>query len=165
MRLELSQCTVRLMQLTDAPSLARHGNNPNVSDNNNLPSPMTLDAAEAWIQARLDQSSRLLCAIEAQGEAIGAIALIFQPEQKRHSAEIGFWLGEKYWNRGIATEAVQAFTEYGFTEHGLSRIYAHVFAWNLASMRVLEKCGYQQEGWLRQECDQGREGCRPGFVR
>ena len=111
---------------------------------------MTLDAAEAWIKARLDQSSRMLCALEAQGEAIGAITLVFQPEPKHHSAEIGFWLGEQYWNKGIATEAVRAFTQYGFREHGLSRIYAHVFAWNVASMRVLEKCGYQREGLLRQ---------------
>ena len=149
MRLELSNCVVRLMQSSDAAALARHGNNPNIAVNTSLPSPMTLDAAQQWIKTRLEQSSRLFCAIEVDG-VIGAISLIFQPEPKRHSAEIGLWLAEEYWNKGIATEAVRALTEYGFTEQGLTRIFAHVFEWNLASMRVLEKCGYKREGWLRQ---------------
>jgi RimJ/RimL family protein N-acetyltransferase len=155
MRLELSKCVVRLMQLNDAPGLARHGNNPNVSANNNLPLPMTLDAAQQWLEARLNQSTTVLCAIEVDWEVVGAIGLTVQPGLKSHSAEIGFWLGEKYWNKGITTEAVRAFTEYGFTQHGLSRIYAHVFSWNAASMRVLEKCGYQREGWLRQSVVKG----------
>ncbi len=150
MRLELSKCIVRPVELSDAPALAKHGSNPRVSINNHLPSPMTLDAAEQWVKTRLDQSSTVLCAIEVHGEVVGAIGLTVQPGPKSHSAEIGFWIGEDHWNKGITTEAVRAFTEYGFTQHGLSRIYAHVFGWNTASMHVLEKCGYQREGSFRQ---------------
>ena len=149
MRLELSKCVVRPMQFSDAVALAKHGNNPKVAINTSLPSPMSIDTAQQWLKIRLEQSSRLFCAIEVDG-AVGAISLIFQSEPKHHSAEIGYWLGEEYWNKGIMTEAVQALTEYGFSERNLSRIYAHVFSWNTASMRVLEKGGYQREGWLRQ---------------
>ena len=67
----------------------------------------------------------------------------------RCSAEIGYWLGEAYWGRGIVTEAVSALTQWAFDNFDLSRIYAGVLEWNPASMRVLEKAGYQLEGRLR----------------
>ena len=68
----------------------------------------------------------------------------------RRSCEIGYWLARALWNRGIVTEAVQAITEYAFGPLDLVRVQTGVFAWNEASMRVLEKCGYEREGVLRQ---------------
>ncbi len=67
----------------------------------------------------------------------------------RHSAEIGYWLGEPFWGQGIATKAVRALTEYAFAHLDLVRIYGTVFEWNPASARVLEKAGYTHEGRLR----------------
>ena len=72
-----------------------------------------------------------------------------QKDVYHRSAEIGFWLGEQYWGRGIATEAEKAFTEYVFDTFDVCRIFARVFEWNPASARVLEKCGYTLEGLLR----------------
>jgi RimJ/RimL family protein N-acetyltransferase len=65
------------------------------------------------------------------------------------SAEIGYWLGEPFWGRGITTEALVAVTRYAIETHGLTRLYSVPFAWNTASCRVLEKAGYLLEGRLR----------------
>jgi RimJ/RimL family protein N-acetyltransferase len=65
------------------------------------------------------------------------------------TAEIGYWLGEPFWGRGIATAAVAAFTAHAFADLGLRRVFARVLEWNPASARVLEKCGYALEGRLR----------------
>ena len=68
---------------------------------------------------------------------------------KSHRAEIGYWLAKPYWNRGIMTAVVKKVCQYGFKEFGLVKITAHVFATNPASGRVLEKCGFEQEGFLK----------------
>ncbi len=88
-------------------------------------------------------------AIEVEGEAAGSIGLELGEDVARRSAEIGYWLGEAHWGRGIATEAVRTVTAYGFEQLDLVRIFANVFAWNPASMRVLEQAGYVLEGRLR----------------
>ena len=67
----------------------------------------------------------------------------------RRSAEIGYWLGEPFWGRGIATAALRAVTDYAFAQHDLVRLHAAVYEWNPASARVLEKVGYVLEGRLR----------------
>ncbi|MGH7406412.1 MAG: GNAT family N-acetyltransferase [Candidatus Methylomirabilales bacterium] len=83
------------------------------------------------------------------GEAVGRIGLDLQTDVHRRSAEIGFWLAEPYWGRGIATEAVRAMTDFAFATFDLCRIFAGVFEWDPASVRVLEKAGYAYEGRLR----------------
>jgi RimJ/RimL family protein N-acetyltransferase len=82
-------------------------------------------------------------------EAVGGIGFTLQQDVAFRSAEIGYWLGEEFWGRGIATEALKAVTEHAFNEYDLCRLYAHVFEWNQASARVLEKAGYEFEGRLR----------------
>ena len=76
------------------------------------------------------------------GEAVDGIGLTLKSDVERCSAEIGYWLGEAVWGKGIATAAVQALTYYGFKTFGLTRIFAVPFANNPASMRMLEKAGY-----------------------
>jgi RimJ/RimL family protein N-acetyltransferase len=88
-------------------------------------------------------------AIVVDGEAVGGIGIVLQPDVFRRSAEIGYWLGEQYWGRGIVTEALRALTEYAFANFDLCRIYAGVFESNPASMRVLEKAGYAFEGRMK----------------
>ena len=83
------------------------------------------------------------------GEAVGGIGFTPQHDVERRSAEIGYWLAEEFWGRGIATEALIAVTEYAFANFDLCRLYAHVFDWNGASARVLEKAGYEFEGRLK----------------
>ena len=74
------------------------------------------------------------------------IGLIVQKDVYRKSAEIGYWIGEPFWGMGIATKAVEPITEYGFMELELNRIYTGVFEYNTASMKVLEKNGFEKEG-------------------
>ena len=151
MELKLTKCTIRDWREGDEPSLARHGNNRKIWLNvrDAFPHPYTMSDAEHWVRTARSASPVTAFAIEADLAAVGAIGLRLRDDVFRHSAEIGYWLAEEYWGRGIATEAVVAVTEYGFSTFGLHRIYAGVFASNPASMRVLRKAGYQLEGVMR----------------
>ena len=88
-------------------------------------------------------------AIAVDDQAVGGIGFVLHPDVERVSAEIGYWLAEPFWGRGITTDALRAVTKYAIESHGLTRIYAVPFAWNVASCRVLEKAGYVLEGRLR----------------
>ena len=108
------------------------------------------------------------CAIVVSDEAIGGIGLTLGTDVFRRSAEIGYWLGEPFWGRGIATEALRAVTEYAFRHFDICRLEAGVFDWNPASARVLEKVGYVREGRARLGVTKdGRTGDRVlhGLVR
>lgn len=149
MEISLSHARLRPLRKGDENSLARYANNRNVWRNlrDTFPHPYTLDDARDWLQRVSGRETHY--AIEVGGEAVGGISLRLQPDVARHSAEIGYWLGEAHWGRGIMTEAVREVTAYGFTRFDLIRIYACVFEWNTASARVLKKAGYQFEGRRR----------------
>jgi RimJ/RimL family protein N-acetyltransferase len=148
--LKLGLCTVRSWGPSDAPSLATHANNRKVWLNlrDRFPHPYTLADGEAWIGSVHGKVPETHWAIDVEGSAVGGIGLVLRDDVYRRSAEIGYWLGETFWRRGIATEAVRAVTEHGFASFDLCRIHAGVFEWNAASMRVLEKAGYVCEGRL-----------------
>jgi len=88
-------------------------------------------------------------AIVVDGAAVGGIGFVAQSDVDRMSAEVGYWLGEAFWGRGIATEALVAVTRHAVDRHGLTRLFALPFASNIASCRVLEKAGYTLEARLR----------------
>jgi RimJ/RimL family protein N-acetyltransferase len=118
------------------------------------------DAAAYIRRARATQPETNF-AIDVDGEAAGGIGFMLQQDVERVSAEIGYWLGEAYWGRGICTDALRALTAYAIEQHGLTRVYALPFAHNVASCRVLEKAGYSLDGLLRRSaikdsriCDQ-----------
>ncbi len=118
-----------------------------------LPHPYPAGAAEAWIadqQRDYEAGTSINFAILLKAEEIliGAIGLDFVPEH--HHARLGYWLGKPYWNKGYATEAVNAVLAYGFTRPDLHRIYAGHFLNNPASGRVLQKAGMTYEGRLRE---------------
>ncbi len=114
-----------------------------------FPHPYTHADAEEWIALNAKQTTLSTFAIcDAEGP-IGSVGLTLRDADYRHSAEIGYWLGQPFWGRGIATTAVKAATTYAFESLALTRIEAHIFARNLASARVLEKAGYHREGYLR----------------
>src|SRR6476661_6764681 len=145
MRIELSNCVIRSPQLNDAASLVKHANNPAVWANllDVFPNPYTTTDANEWLQKAGQQVRPTEFAIAVHDELIGVIGFQLLSDEQRHFAEIGYWLGQEYWGRGIATEAVRAITSYVFSgHHEIRRLYARVFEWNVASMRVLEKCGY-----------------------
>ena len=151
MELSLGHFTIRDWRHGDEESLARHANNPKIWRNvrDHFPHPYTLDDARRWIEKTTTETASTNFAIDVDGAAVGGIGLVLQADIFRRSAEIGYWLGEEFWGRGIVTEAVRAMTEYGFSNFDICRIYAGVFEWNPASMRVLEKAGYELEGRMK----------------
>ena len=151
MRIELSKSAIRSLRMSDAPSVVKHGNNFNVWINltDRFPHPYTLIHAYAWLKQHVGIAPETSFAIEVEGAYAGEIGFLPLQGEHRLCAEIGYWLGEEYWGLGIATEAVRAMTEYLFVKHNLVRLHAHVFEWNSASIRVLEKCGYIREAVLR----------------
>ena len=151
MRIELGEWCIRSFVATDAESIAKYANNRRISLNlrDRFPYPYTRADAEGFVAAAGTQRPESDFAIASAREVIGGIGFHAQSDVHRLTAEVGYWLGEPYWGRGIATHALHAFTEWVFATTPLVRLYAHVFAWNPASARVLEKAGYTLEGRLR----------------
>ena len=131
--------------------MAAHANNRRVSIHlrDRFPYPYTPAHAHAFIAASLASAPETNFAIAVGRDAVGGIGFTLHDDIERISAEIGYWLGEAYWGRGITTEALAAVTQYAIREHGLTRVYAIPFDGNVASCRVLEKVGYVCEGRMR----------------
>jgi len=152
MRLVLTRCEIRSWERGDIRALVRHANNHKIwrDVRDQFPFPYTLIDAELWIRTARSMRPETSFAIVVEDQAVGAIGVELKEDVYRRSAEIGYWLGEAHWGKGIVTEALRAMTDWAFDHFDLCRIYAHVFEWNPASLRVLEKAGYQLEGRLRQ---------------
>jgi ribosomal-protein-alanine N-acetyltransferase len=151
MHLTLKTCEIRSWRSDDLESLVRHANNRNIWINvrDRFPHPYTMRDGRTFLKQARGQRPETAFALAVGGEAAGGIAFQLQADVERVSAEIGYWLGEPFWGRGIGTEALVALTRYAIATHGLTRVYAVPFAWNTASCRVLEKAGYVLEGRLR----------------
>jgi RimJ/RimL family protein N-acetyltransferase len=151
MRIDLGEWCIRSFAATDAESIARYANNRRVSINlrDRFPYPYTRADAEAFLDLARVQRPESDFAIAGRDEVIGGIGFHRQSDVYRLSAEIGYWLGEPFWGRGIATKAVRALADWVFATTPLVRLYAHVFDWNPASARVLEKAGFTFEGRMR----------------
>lgn len=147
----IGDLTVRDIRIEDAASIARYADNPRVAAylRDVFPHPYALADAEGFLEQMIQQEPRTVFAIVTEGEAIGIIGLTLGEDVHRFTAELGYGLGEPFWGRGIMTDAVQVVTEYGFSELGLFRIHAGVYAGNVGSARVLEKAEFAYEGRLR----------------
>ena len=151
MQLTLNRCDVRSWRTADAESLCRHANNRSIWLNlrDAFPHPYTKHDARAYIRSVRDRAPETTFAIAVDEEAVGSIGFVLRTDVERVSAEIGYWLAEPLWGRGITSEALVAVTRHAIDTHRLTRLYALPFAWNLASCRVLEKAGYVLEARLR----------------
>jgi len=151
MVLSLSHCDVRSWRADDLTSLVMHADNRKVWLNlrDRFPHPYTRRDGREFLRGVQAQRPETAFAITVDGEAVGGIGFVPLGDVERVSAEIGYWLGEPFWGRGIVTEALIAVTRYAIDAHGLTRIFAVPFAWNHQSCRVLEKAGYVLEGRLR----------------
>lgn len=147
----LTTCVVRNWRPGDAESLQRHADNRKIWINlrDRFPHPYRLDDAHAFLKMATSMAPQTYFAIEVEGQAAGGIGYLPHEDVERVSAEIGYWLGEQFWNRGITTDALAAVTALAIERHGLTRVYALPFEYNTASCRVLEKCGYVLEARLR----------------
>jgi RimJ/RimL family protein N-acetyltransferase len=114
-----------------------------------FPHPYSREDARAFIVAATSAAPETNFAIALDGAVVGGIGFTLHDDVERVAAEIGYWLGEPFWGRGITTAAVQAVTAHAVRTHGLTRVWAVPFAWNPASFRVLEKAGYVREGVMR----------------
>jgi RimJ/RimL family protein N-acetyltransferase len=151
MHLQLTRCTIRSWANDDVASLVKYADNRKIWLNlrDRFPHPYTRRDGRDFIQLARSQRPETMFAIDVGGEAAGGIGFVPNSDVERVSAEIGYWLGEPFWGRGIATEALAAVTRYAVDTHHLTRVYALPYARNVASCRVLEKAGFTLEARLR----------------
>jgi len=140
---------ISLEKITDKhrDSLERLLNNENVSKwLLHVPFPYSLSDADEFIEKCKSNKADHLFAIEKDGVHTGGIGIHIKGE---HKAEIGYWIGEEYWGKGIATEALKKIIAIALNDLKLKRIYAGTFEDNIASEKLLLKCGFEYEGTLR----------------
>ncbi|MEP7041742.1 MAG: GNAT family protein [Dokdonella sp.] len=132
---------------SDLDSLLANASDESVSKGlrDRFPYPYTGADGRAWLARAVDESDRAW-AIEIGGAAVGGVSLHPGSDVHRHSAELGYWLGQRYWGRGIMTTILAAFSDRAMSAFNLHRLFATVYANNPASMRVLEKIGFEREG-------------------
>jgi len=136
---------------SDVPQLTLLCNNRNIWDNlrDYIPYPYTEKDAVQFIGVCTSEAPQCTFAVEYNNILAGSIGLVLQKDVYRLSAETGYWIGEPFWGKGLATQAVQLIANYGFEELNLARIFTGVFGFNRASQRVLEKAGFLMEGISR----------------
>lgn len=153
---------IRPWEEGDETSLVRYANNYEIWRNvsNRFPHPYELEHARSFIASHGQSvEGEIGGAIVVEGEAVGGIGYRLLSDTSGRTAELGYWLGESFWGRGIMTEAVRLLTAYAIGQHDLLRMQAIVYGWNPASGRVLEKAGYELEGRLRDAVYKDGEIC------
>jgi ribosomal-protein-alanine N-acetyltransferase len=143
--------TLRAWRASDAPALARHANNLKVASQlrDRFPHPYTVADARQFIQSIAGARPTTNFAMVVDGEPAGGIGFVPGGDVERFSAEIGYWLSESYWGRGVTPEAIALMSAYAFDVCNMLRLFALSFADNAQSIRVLEKAGYTREAVLR----------------
>jgi len=144
---------LRPMSSADAPRIKKLPGAGEISETTaNIPHPYEDGMAEEFIRPHVDNYAAGTQAVFAitlreTGELIGAIGLVIKPQDE--NAEMGYWLGKEYWNRGYVTEAAREVVKFGFKELNLHRIHAHYFSRNIASGKIMQKIGMKHEGHSR----------------
>ena len=146
-------CKIRKWMLSDVADLTAAISNKKVQDNlrDGIPYPYTEQDGVDFISAMLsaDENDTFAFTITVDEKVIGSIGVYRQENIHRQTAELGYYIAEEYWGKGIMTEAIKQICQYVFQKSDILRIYAEPFAYNEASCRVLEKAGFQYEGTLR----------------
>lgn len=151
MRIDGGTVELRSVRWDDASALARLADNPRIAGNlrDYFPHPYGIRDAEHWLERVLDEEPETKFVIEVEGEVAGVVGLDLGRDVYRGTGEVGYWVGEPYWGRGVATAAVRSITRWAFEALELRRVQAYVFERNTASRRVLEKAGFALEGTMR----------------
>jgi len=153
MEIDAGLCKLRPFSPADFAGLVLIANDRQVWRNltDRFPHPYTDADAKAWIAAcQAEDGPTRNFAVEVAQHVAGGAGLELRGGERTGTAEVGYWLGNRYWGRGLATAAVRALSAYAFETFDLVRLEARVFGWNPASARVLEKAGFQLEGRLLQ---------------
>jgi RimJ/RimL family protein N-acetyltransferase len=139
---------LRPWTINDLDSLVNYANNPNIARNltDKFPYPYTSEHGKAFISFATQGTPVNVFAIDINGEAVGGIGIHPQADIQRKNAELGYWLAEPFWGKGIITSAIRQIIDYGFENFEITRIYARPFETNIASKKALEKTGFVFEG-------------------
>lgn len=142
---------LRDINLTPPEEIQRLANNNAIATNlrDVFPHPYTLEDAVSFLELVANGSLGHVLGLYDEDMFVGCCSLIPQHDIYRINAEIGYWIGEPYWGKGYATEAVILLVDYAFQELDLLRVYAYIFEYNTASMRVLEKVGFEKEAIIK----------------
>ena len=146
---------LRPFTLDDAKDVQNLANDPKIEETTLfIPYPYPDGLAEEWIsthQAEFENKKQIIWAITSKQNKylIGSVGLTLRFEFEK--AEFGFWIGQKYWNKGYASEALSAVLKFGFEKLNLNKIFAHHFVNNPASGKVMIKNGLKEEGYLRED--------------
>lgn len=151
MKIEIDNITLRPFTPEDCNDLAHNANNPKIAQflTDAFPSPYTLKTAEKFIENVSQNNPPNVLGIEIEGEICGGIGIHFKEDIYRKSAEMGYWLAEKHWGKGIIPKAIKAMISHGFANFDINRIYASPYGHNNQSKRVLEKAGFRHEATLQ----------------
>jgi [ribosomal protein S5]-alanine N-acetyltransferase len=143
---------LRPWAIKDAPQLALIANNKKIADNirDGLPVPYTTKDGLEWLNLTIPENNPPKSfAILTDNELVGSIGIVTKTNIYRKNIEIGFFISEKFWGKGIATRAIKAIVSYAFSEFDINRVYAEVFSDNAGSRRALEKAGLKLEATLK----------------
>jgi len=139
---------LRKWEMSDIDSMVKHADNYNIAKflTNQFPHPYAREDGLDYISSIIGDNPPKAMAIEINSEAVGSIGIFPQSDIHCKNAEMGYWLSEQYWGKGIMTNAIKEMVKYGFENFDLDRIFARPFGSNRASQRVLEKAGFTLEG-------------------
>lgn len=132
---------------SDIDSLVKYANNWNIAKNltDKFPHPYGIEDGKAFLKFAMNNKQALMLAIDIDNEAVGSIGIFPQDDIHRYNAELGYWLAEPFWGKGIITKAIIEIVELGFKQFEINRIFARPFGFNKASKRALEKAGFKFE--------------------
>ena len=141
------QITLRQWHINDLESLVNIANNPNISKYmaDVFPHPYTLEAGKAFIEFATTNLNSKIFAIELNHQVIGSIGLHVQADILKKNAELGYWIGEEYWGKGVMKEAITKMVDYGFAQLDIVRIFARIYGTNIPSQKVIEKSHFKLE--------------------
>jgi len=137
--------SLRQWTLNDLDSVAKHSNNPKIIQNMSDGFPSSIEKWKAFLEFVTNTNEILYFAIDINGEAVGSIGISPQKDYMQKNAELGYWLSEEYWGKGIITQAIREIVMLAFKKFDIVRIYATPFEKNYASHRALEKAGFKVE--------------------
>lgn len=138
---------------TDASQLALIANNKRIADNlrDGFPFPYSLDDAKRWLGSVIPENNPVkFFAIIIDNRLAGTIGIVSKSDIYRKNIEIGYFIAEDYWGKGLATKAIKAVASYSFKNFDIIRAYAVPFSDNPGSRRALEKAGFKLEAILKQ---------------
>jgi len=142
---------LRSLENSDKGNMVKYANNKAIWENlmDGFPHPYTKKDADKWISYCLEKSKNVHLAIIYKEEYVGAIGAEFKEDIYRYSAELGYWIGEPFWGKGILTRVIKSMVPFLFKTYKINRIFGNTFPKNIGSNKVLLKNGFKKEGVLR----------------